>query len=258
MTWQAGKARNFAHGRQALCESRLTSSLHFQQKIPSPGRACRAPVSQVPYYPQYPTGPLGWPPQGQQAGQSQYSQHGYGGVSGSPYAGQSGYPPSYNPLTTNPLTLTPGPAVQSEGAGSARSDGYTLFYGGFGPRLSAGLIDLVFMVILQLPIISGLFWANMQTQPRDFTGWLGLYGPFTCLGLLILVSYPVVCWSAWGKTLGKQILGIRVVAADGNIPGFGRSVLRVLGYVFSLLSLGFGFIMIALDPLAARDCTIKG
>src|SRR5207248_787337 len=42
---------------------------------------------------------------------------------------------------------------------------------------------------------------------------------------------------------------IKVVAPNGSAPGFGRALLRVVGYGFSLLPAGWGFLRIAVDPM---------
>jgi uncharacterized RDD family membrane protein YckC len=219
-------------------------------------QSSQAPVAQVPYYPQYPTGPLGWPPQSQQT-QPQYTPPytypQYSGVPGSQYVQPSTpgtYPYNYNPLMTGPLTSGQSmlPAVIGQAPrGEQLPDSYAPFYAGFGQRLSASLIDFFLMSWFQAGTILGLVWASTRPQPADFEGWLGLYGPFLGLGVLVFAAYHVIGWSLTGRTWGKKLMGIRVVRADGGPPGFGKAMLRMLGYFFSTSIAGWGFLMIALD-----------
>jgi uncharacterized RDD family membrane protein YckC len=61
------------------------------------------------------------------------------------------------------------------------------------------------------------------------------------LGLLVIVfaslwlNYFAFCESKWGQTLGKRVLGIRVLAGDGSKATFGacslRNVVRPIDYL---------------------------
>lgn len=203
------------------------------QPIQGTGAMPPPPVSQAPYYPQYPTGPLAWPPQGQEGSPYQYPQ------GGSPYL----YPYPYDPMMTGPM----GPRSLPE-AQLALQDSYAPFYVSFGQRITAGLIDFFFMSLLQSLTILSVVLAGQDRQPGDFGEWLLAYGPYIGLAAFIFVLYHVAQWSIWGQTLGMKLAGIKVVSADGNKPGFGRALLRMLGYFFSFSLAGWGFLMIALDP----------
>ena len=58
-----------------------------------------------------------------------------------------------------------------------------------------------------------------------------------------------------GQTIGKLVVRVRVVGADGEPPAPGASVLRFIGYFVSLLPFGFGFVMAGLrtDRRALHD-----
>jgi hypothetical protein len=45
---------------------------------------------------------------------------------------------------------------------------------------------------------------------------------------LLTIAYFAVAESWWGRGLGKQLLGLRVVGADGELAGLGRTLLRSL------------------------------
>lgn len=210
------------------------------------------PVVQVPYYPQYPTGPLAWPPP---VYNYPYQSGAPPGIYGQPMAFPYG---AYNPMVTGPLApanpqfpVMVGGSNQPEGVPVALPDSYAPFYAGFGERLMAALIDFFFLSLMEgavLGLIAALvFSARSQVETPDLFAWLGLYGPFACIGLLIFTAYHVIGWTAYGRTFGKWFLNMRIVRADGMTPSFGRSMLRMLGYFFSASLAFMGFILIAFD-----------
>lgn len=199
--------------------------------LPVPSRTSRGTtgptpaVAQVPYYPEHPTGPIAWPPSEQPVPPQGYT---------------------YSPLTGGPVASS-GDMAATVAAHSAFLESYKPFYVGFGPRLTAGLIDFFFMSLLQV-ITYVVAAVTAPAEPAaDFPAWLARYGSLTLLALVIFGAYHVVQWSLWGQTIGKRLIGIRVVDAAGNPPGWGRSLLRFVGYIFSLLLGGWGMVMIALD-----------
>ncbi len=200
----------------------------------------RPPIAQVPYYPLRPTGPITWPPQSidtpSQPGQAVQVEQPY-----------PAYGYTYNSLVGVPVGATSGDLVGGAAAHSALIDSYKPFYAGFGLRVTAGLIDFFFMSLFQLTTVAALLSAGKGEQPTDPGGWLAAYGLYACMGLAIFATYHVVQWSVWGQTIGKKLVGIKVVTPDGEVPGWGRSMLRMLGYFFSLSLGGWGVVMIALD-----------
>lgn len=74
------------------------------------------------------------------------------------------------------------------------------------------------------------------------------------LFLSSVVWFPLPLLYYWlftglkGQTLGKMLVGIKVVNAQGNIPGLGGAALReVLGKLISAIVLFIGFFWIAFD-----------
>ncbi len=113
---------------------------------------------------------------------------------------------------------------------------------GFGIRFLAFLVD---EMILGIPLLLGGL-ASMSfafdPTPTFVTAAGSLYGVF---GLL----YYVYFWGARGATPGKSLLGLTVVTETGATPiGYGRALLRLLGYAASSFLLGIGFLLIAFSP----------
>lgn len=65
---------------------------------------------------------------------------------------------------------------------------------------------------------------------------------------LIIAVYFVGLWRLSGQTVGKWLLGIRVVSADGGPVSLGRAMLRLVGYLLSALPLYAGFLWVLIDP----------
>ena len=86
------------------------------------------------------------------------------------------------------------------------------------------------------------------------SAWTSLSGFYVVLSAYVLVvlvhfAYHVFLVGVKGQTLGKMALGIQVVNADGNTPGFGRALLReVPGKLISRLPLYLGYFWAGWDP----------
>ena len=58
--------------------------------------------------------------------------------------------------------------------------------------------------------------------------------------------YTVLFHSLWGQTMGKMMVGARVVALDGGPLSWRRAALRALGWALSVLTCGLGFVVAAM------------
>jgi len=59
--------------------------------------------------------------------------------------------------------------------------------------------------------------------------------------------YFIVTIAVTGRTVGKGLMGIRVVSRDGGRLSVARSVLRAFAYIVSLIPAGAGFWAILID-----------
>jgi uncharacterized RDD family membrane protein YckC len=67
------------------------------------------------------------------------------------------------------------------------------------------------------------------------------------VGIVISVIYYVRAWSTSGQTVGKTLLGVKVVTKDGSYPSGGKAFLRYIGYFVSGIVLSIGFLWVAFD-----------
>ncbi|MCZ6602784.1 MAG: protein kinase [Planctomycetota bacterium] len=103
-------------------------------------------------------------------------------------------------------------------------------YAGYLVRSTAFVIDTFAVILFSLPV--------------------EMLGPITFLPFLAMVMFAhgVVGHGAWGKTLGKALLGLRVVRRPGREMSVGTAVVRSFGKIFSFLPLFMGFLMAGLHP----------
>jgi uncharacterized RDD family membrane protein YckC len=116
-------------------------------------------------------------------------------------------------------------------------------------RFVAVLLDLL-IVFFPLGIVLGLMTGGGYAERGDSSASAGvnLGGNGIWLLLAVGIGYYIVCEAATGATLGKRIVGIRVVGEDGEDVTFGAAVVRnllrlidalffyLVGFLFALLS----------------------
>ena len=92
---------------------------------------------------------------------------------------------------------------------------------GIGARLGAQLIDVVLTFLLILAIVSGFAFAGLGGQ------WLSGFAALTFF--FLRVPYYILAELMWnGATLGKRMLGLRVVSSNGRSLGVYGVVARNL------------------------------
>jgi len=140
-------------------------------------------------------------------------------------------------------------------------------YAGFWVRLLAATCDGVILLGVGLAgqlIFDWLFNAPLVSVKNDViqtslgqpgaslqTGFnlLGLVGVTILIFTAIDIIYYVGLTSAYGGTLGKLILGLRVVDKNGQRISLRRATLReIIGKWVSALVFCLGFLWIAFDP----------
>jgi len=97
----------------------------------------------------------------------------------------------------------------------------------FWRRGVARILDFLAVVCLCAPIV----WLLVRTAP--FVLPEGFHLPVVVIiVVVILISagclYPLIAEYVWGKTLGKHLMGLRVVRESGGRISFGQSVVRQL------------------------------
>jgi len=96
--------------------------------------------------------------------------------------------------------------------------------------------------------------GSHDTNPAYSGFWIRLAGWLIDVILLALVSWGIVnvvyfiaLWAWRGQTLGQMVANVKVVRTDGSPVDLRTAVLRYLGYLVCVLTLGIGFLIIAFD-----------
>jgi uncharacterized RDD family membrane protein YckC len=132
------------------------------------------------------------------------------------------------------------------------------YYAGFTSRAVALIIDYAIILLVGTFTIGAITLFFDLAAVQRFIQWVDSLLPgfdrlFDWLtsarfaGLLFLLinyGYFVFFFSTTGQTIGKSIMGLRVVTTDGKRMGVKRSFIRTLCYAVSLAPLGLGFLWV--------------
>ena len=118
-------------------------------------------------------------------------------------------------------------------------------YAGFWRRWGAVFIDGLVMIPITIPANLGFqfSFAKASEGPEFVALAIVLY-------LLMLVTpaiYMIWMHGKYGATVGKKVMGIKVVMSDGNPISYGRAIGRYFAYLLSGLILYVGYIMAGFD-----------
>ena len=113
--------------------------------------------------------------------------------------------------------------------------------------VSAGVINWVIVAALGLLGIDVL--EPMSSAAGDFGRIIMLIGKIVLIAMpfMLLFTYWLIFWTVTGQTIGKRIMGVRVVRMDGQRMKAGNSVRRILMYFVSMVPFFLGFLWILID-----------
>lgn len=141
-------------------------------------------------------------------------------------------------------------------------------YAGFVTRMVAIIIDILIVIVSVLVITASIslpidFFLGVNTQTCTVAGassallrdlvWLRdlLCGAVNVISVTVAILtgpiYFIFLATAGGQTVGKYVMGVRVVRLDGKPMTYFGSALRWFGYLASLLPLGMGFFWVVID-----------
>ncbi|KOO49797.1 RDD family protein [Viridibacillus arvi] len=124
-------------------------------------------------------------------------------------------------------------------------------YGGFWIRFLATIIDSAVVmvataligVVLKVPkgvISEMIFGDELYLSTYPLYSWI-----LIIVGILYFVGLPATTWRG---TVGKKVLGIEIVDANGDTISIFRSIIRNIARIFSGLLLCLGYIIAAFHP----------
>lgn len=116
---------------------------------------------------------------------------------------------------------------------------------GFWVRFGAWVIDQLLLGIAGSVVLLA-FWG---LPSRDGLGALPAVSLDQWLAsFCVEAAYWTFTIGRWGKSVGKALLQIKVVRADGGRVSYSLALGRYLAFLVSWLTLGIGFVMIAVHP----------
>jgi uncharacterized RDD family membrane protein YckC len=128
---------------------------------------------------------------------------------------------------------TPEPPPATEGVAAQRPAGFWL-------RTAALVVDaVVWWLLLRLGDVGTALLGRWELIARAFD---------YSFGLIVPAAYVVLMHGTAGRTLGKMLVGVRVVGAAGEPIGYPRALARYLAWFLSALPLLLGFALAAARP----------
>ena len=122
---------------------------------------------------------------------------------------------------------------------------------GFWQRGMAFGIDSALLTALHCTFFLLLGHALAGLSPASLINALAAAGIFLVLFLfspiLMILAYSVILHACGGQTVGKIIMGIKLVSTDGSPVSAGSAFLRLVAVILSLLPLGAGFLWAAIS-----------
>ncbi len=119
---------------------------------------------------------------------------------------------------------------------------------GFWIRALAAGIDFVVFFVVQLSF--ALIGARLSGGDVEASRPLASFSTVVFAG-----AYTTVLHCLTGQTIGKMLVGVRVVAGEDGVPPFGAALLRFGAYFVSAAPFMLGFVMAGLrhDKRALHD-----
>lgn len=124
-------------------------------------------------------------------------------------------------------------------------------YKGLAPRFFALLIDGIIVGLPSYALV-GVLFGDQMGRALAYGDTAAFAGPYMLM-MVISLAYTLVL-EAGGGTLGKRILGMKIVDAQGNKPGFGKSLVRNLLRIVDALPFAYliGIIAVASSQTKQR------
>lgn len=119
-------------------------------------------------------------------------------------------------------------------------------------RATASILDAALLALIDAAVIYlTLALAGLGTEAVMQLPLLPLAGFF----LILNGGYLIAFVAASGQTIGKMVMGIRVIGDDGHRVAIGGAVLRATGCLLSLLTAGLGYLpaFVTADGRALQD-----
>jgi len=127
-------------------------------------------------------------------------------------------------------------------------------FAGFWIRAVAFMVDsFILRLIIWLLVAVGIFGyvsgLGEHLSRDQFLQFFELpWGYLAGIDLIVTLGYFTFFLGRTGQTPGKMLFGLKVLRKDGSEINYTQAMLRTMGYYLNHLTLGIGFLWIAVDP----------
>jgi uncharacterized RDD family membrane protein YckC len=131
------------------------------------------------------------------------------------------------------------------------SESFFINSASFGSRVMAFAIDFVLLQAIHFFLFILLADKLIQSTHIEPLAILAFFALSPLVFLIIFILLHMVYFTlfhAWsGQTIGKMIMGIRVVTNENKLTSPSAAFLRWSGYILSFVPLAMGFLWAAVD-----------
>ncbi|PJF30531.1 MAG: hypothetical protein CUN52_03990 [Phototrophicales bacterium] len=103
------------------------------------------------------------------------------------------------------------------------------------------ILNAIFTIFYQMARVRIMNEATSQQEAMTIAT------VYVLIGLTIYISYQVVSGMFGGQTIGKMVMGIRVIRQNGQPLRFSDATVRAFMYLFNNITFGIGFIWGLID-----------
>lgn len=128
-------------------------------------------------------------------------------------------------------------------------------FAGFWIRVGAYVIDQVILNLVALPTtiwltvrMQNIMQQGFQGGQFDWGAYLGYMGLSSAIGIFISILYNVFFVGRYAATLGKMLVKIKIVTADGGRVTYLRALGRLGGQIVSSMTCMIGYLLPIWDP----------
>ena len=122
-------------------------------------------------------------------------------------------------------------------------------------RFVADAIDLLLVLVAIGVVYLGVAATSFIIAPRRFTWPSPGTLPLGILGWGLLIVYLTVGWSGTGRSIGKQVMGLRVERRDSGGLRLGHAFVRAL--LCAAFPIGLFWSLFSRDSASIQDLLVR-
>jgi len=120
-------------------------------------------------------------------------------------------------------------------------------YAGFVTRLAARIIDLIVVAIITtlVGVMANVIITFLSIENERYLTIMGVI--VIVVNFIIFLTYYIGSWMLAGQTVGKSLMGLRIVTENGERIRLRNAVVRLFGYFISSLFFFLGYLWVLVD-----------